>query len=219
MFYTKQFISVRNIFIDVYPSATITGIVDSVTSMSATGMLHRKTNDPPLATEISMKPIDQVLTSLRRIIRAIDLHSKQLVKTASVTGPQLRLLQLIRSQGDATASELSDAMSLSQATVTSILDRLEDRGLIERVRSHTDKRKVHPHLTESGNTLLDKAPAALQDNFVQKFDQLQTWEQHMIISSLQRLAGMMDAERIDASPYLDLGSLDRPADKTHGGKN
>lgn len=182
-------------------------------------MLHRKTNDPPLATEISMKPIDQVLTSLRRIIRAIDLHSKQLVKTASVTGPQLRLLQLIRSQGDATASELSDAMSLSQATVTSILDRLEDRGLIERVRSHTDKRKVHPHLTESGNTLLDKAPAALQDNFVQKFDQLQTWEQHMIISSLQRLAGMMDAERIDASPYLDLGSLDRPADKTHGGKN
>lgn len=159
-----------------------------------------------------MSHIDQVLTSLRRVIRAIDLHSKQLVKTASVTGPQLRLLQLIRSQGDATASELADAMSLSQATVTSILDRLEDRGLIERVRSHTDKRKVHPRLTEGGNSLLDKAPAALQDNFVSKFDQLQTWEQHMIIASLQRLAEMMDAERIDASPYLDLGSLDRPVD-------
>ncbi len=91
--------------------------------------------------------IDQVLTALRRVIRAIDLRSKQLVKTASVTGPQLRLLQLIRDKGDASASQLSDAMSLSQATVTSILDRLEDRQLIERIRSQTDKRKIHPRHT------------------------------------------------------------------------
>lgn len=160
-----------------------------------------------------MSQIEAVLTSLRRVIRAIDLHSKQLVKTASVTGPQLRLLQLIRSKGDATASELSDAMSLSQATVTSILDRLEDRGLIERIRSQTDKRKVHPRLTEPGEALLNRAPAALQDSFVRKFDQLQSWEQHMIIASLQRVAEMMDAEHIDASPYLDLGSLDRPVEK------
>lgn len=160
-----------------------------------------------------MSQIEAVLTSLRRVIRAIDLHSKQLVKTASVTGPQLRLLQLIRSKGDATSSELSDAMSLSQATVTSILDRLEDRGLIERIRSQTDKRKVHPRLTEPGEALLNRAPAALQDSFVRKFDQLQSWEQHMIIASLQRVAEMMDAEHIDASPYLDLGSLDRPVEK------
>ena len=160
-----------------------------------------------------MNQIDQVLISLRRVIRAIDLHSKQLVKTASVTGPQLQLLQLIRSKKDASASELSDAMSLSQATVTSILDRLEDRKLIERIRSQTDKRKIHPRLTETGNTLLDKAPTALQDSFVRKFDQLQSWEQHMIIASLQRVAEMMDAENLDASPFLDLGSLDRSAEK------
>ena len=160
-----------------------------------------------------MSQIDQVLTSLRRVIRAIDLHSKQLVKTVSVTGPQLRLLQLIRREGDATASGLSEAMSLSQATVTSILDRLEDRGLLERIRSQTDKRKIHPRLTETGSRLLDQAPTPLQDSFVRKFDQLQSWEQHMIIASLQRLAEMMDAEDIDASPYLDLGSLDRTIEK------
>lgn len=160
-----------------------------------------------------MNQIDQVLTSLRRVIRAIDLHSKQLVKTASVTGPQLRLLQMIRREGDATASELSDAMSLSQATVTSILDRLEDRGLLERIRSQTDKRKIHPRLTEAGARLLDQAPTPLQDSFVRKFDRLHSWEQHMIISSLQRVAEMMDAEDIDASPYLDLGSLDRTIEK------
>ena len=156
-----------------------------------------------------MNQIDEVLTSLRRVIRAIDLHSKQLVKTASVTGPQLRLLQLIHSEERATSRELADAMSLSQATVTSILDRLESRGLIERVRSQTDKRKVHPQLTTAGKTILDKAPAPLQDSFVRKFNELQNWEQHMIIASLQRVAEMMDASEIDASPFLDIGSLDR----------
>lgn len=156
-----------------------------------------------------MNPIDEVLTSLRRVIRAIDLHSKQLVKTASVTGPQLRLLQLIRSEEQATVRELSDAMSLSQATVTSIMDRLESRGLVTRIRSKTDKRKVHPELTTAGQDILAKAPAPMQDSFVRKFDQLSNWEQHMIIASLQRVAEMMDAGDIDASPFLDIGSLDR----------
>lgn len=156
-----------------------------------------------------MNPIDEVLTSLRRVIRAIDLHSKQLVKTASVTGPQLRLLQLIRSEEQATVRELSDAMSLSQATVTSIMDRLESRGLVTRIRSKKDKRKVHPELTAAGEDILAKAPAPMQDSFVRKFDQLSSWEQHMIIASLQRVAEMMDASDIDASPFLDIGSLDR----------
>ena len=156
-----------------------------------------------------MNQIDEVLSSLRRVIRAIDLHSKQLVKTASVTGPQLRLLQLIQNTPGATLRELADAMSLSQATVTSIMDRLESRQLLVRVRSASDKRKIHPALTDSGRQLLATAPAPLQDSFVRKFDQLQQWEQHMIIAALQRVAMMMDAEDIDAAPYLDIGALDR----------
>lgn len=156
-----------------------------------------------------MTQINDVLTCLRRIIRAIDLHSKQLVKVASVTGPQLRLLQLIKSEKGATLRELADAMSLSQATVTSIMDRLESRGLIERIRSELDKRKIHPQLTPSGEQIVNSAPAPLQDSFVRKFDQLHSWEQHMIIASLQRVAEMMDAGDIDASPFLDIGLLDR----------
>ena len=161
-----------------------------------------------------MNRIDQVLSSLRRVIRAIELHSKQLVKTASVTGPQLRLLQLIKSHPNSSLRELANAMSLSQATVTSIMDRLEKRELIARVRSEIDKRKIHPQLTNTGIILIDKAPAPLQDSFVRKFEQLQEWEQQMIIASLQRVAEMMDASDIDAAPFLDVGILDRGAEET-----
>lgn len=156
-----------------------------------------------------MNSSDEVLVSLRRVIRATDLHSKYLAKTTGLTAPQILLLQTIRDKGQVTIGELANEISLSQATVTTILDRLEKRELVYRERSEQDKRKVHAHLTEAGTETLKDAPTPLQEHFVRQFGDLQTWEQTMIIASLQRVAFMMDAQHIDASPVLDIGIIDR----------
>ena len=153
------------------------------------------------------KSYEQVLVALRRVIRATDLHSKQLSKHVGLTGPQLLIMRTIRDLGEVTIGTITDHVSLSQATVTTILDRLEMRKLVYRVRSTLDKRKVHAHLTEEGADLLARAPLPLQDNFIRKFQNLDQWEQSMIIASLQRVANMMDADGIDASPVLDVGSV------------
>jgi len=155
-----------------------------------------------------LKQLEQVLISLRRVIRATDLHSKQLVKTTGLTAPQLLLLQAIRDKVDGTIGQLAKHISLSQATVTTILDRLEKRELVKRVRSTTDKRKVHACLTDKAIEILKEAPVPLQEHFAEQFNDLEAWEQTMIISSLQRIAQMMDAQDIDAAPVLDVGSLD-----------
>ncbi|HBA33317.1 MAG TPA: transcriptional regulator [Gammaproteobacteria bacterium] len=156
-----------------------------------------------------MSRIEEVLVALRRVIRATDLHSKHLAKTTGLTAPQILLLQTIRDKGEVTIGELAHEMSLSQATVTSILDRLEKRALIYRERSKEDKRKVHAYLTDQATEILKEAPIPLQEHFTRQFVDLQEWEQTMIISSLQRVAQMMDAQHIDASPVLDIGLLDR----------
>jgi DNA-binding MarR family transcriptional regulator len=153
--------------------------------------------------------LDAVLVALRRVIRATDLHSRHLIKTTGLTTPQILLLQTLRAHGEITIGELASAMSLSQATVTTILDRLEKRGLSYRVRSREDKRKVHACLTEQGLETLKTAPIPLQDQFARRFGELQEWEQTMIISSLQRVAQMMDAQHMDAAPILDIGAVDR----------
>jgi DNA-binding MarR family transcriptional regulator len=159
--------------------------------------------------KIEMNRIDEVLISLRRVTRAIDLHSKHLMKTAGLTAPQMLILQTLRDQGDAIISDVANQISLSQATVTSILDRLEKRGLVMRERSRQDKRKVFACLTEAGNDLIRNAPMPLQYYFIRQFSDLQDWEQTQIISALQRVAHMMDAQHIDAAPLLDVGAIDR----------
>jgi len=160
-----------------------------------------------------MDHIQDVLVALRRVIRATDLQSKQLVKTASLTAPQLMIMQTLRDKGAVPIGELADEVSLSQATVTSIVDRLEKKEYVGRERSKQDKRKVLAFITDAGLDKLKTAPTLLQESFIRQFKYLQEWEQTMIISALQRVAQMMDAQHIDASPFLDVGALDRQTEQ------
>jgi DNA-binding MarR family transcriptional regulator len=153
---------------------------------------------------------DQVLISMRQIIRSIDLHSKRLVKQFGLTGPQLVILQEVSRNDLTTASELARASSLSQATVTGILDRLENRGLVCRQRSQNDRRRIHVTITSSGEGLLDSAPPLMQESFTKRFESLQEWEQHMILSSLKRIVSLTNARQIDAAPILATGPIENP---------
>jgi len=156
-----------------------------------------------------MDTIEQVLVALRRIIRATDIHSSHLAKTTGMTAPQILLLRAIQEKPDASVGGLSEQISLSHATVTTMINRLEKRGLVERNRSTQDKRVVHVKLTPTGASLVKKAPVPLQNRFADQFYKLDDWEQSMMLSSLQRIASMMDAQGLDASPVLDIGQLDR----------
>lgn len=164
-----------------------------------------------------MEKYEEVLVAIRQMIRAIDLHSKQLSKHAGLTGPQLILMQAIQraAQDQVTIRELSEETSMSQATATAILDRLERNGYVERIRNEVDKRKVHAQLTPAGMERLASAPQALQDDFIARFNQLDVWEQSLLLSSVQRLSAMMNAENIDAAPMLDLGNITRVETTDH----
>ncbi len=101
-----------------------------------------------------MEKYEEVLVSIRQIIRAIDLHSKKLSKESGLTAPQLILMRAISELNNVTIKQLSSHTNMSQATATTILDRLERNQLVERRRSVEDKRKVHAVLTEKGQEAL-----------------------------------------------------------------
>ncbi len=145
-----------------------------------------------------------VLVSLRRIIRATDLQSKRILKACGLTIPQVMVLRAIETLGDVTVKRISDDVSLSQATVSTILNRLQDRDLIQRVRFQADKRIVNARLTEKGRGVLETSPPLLHDKFIARFDALADGEKGQILSSLQQVATMLDAESLDAAPLLDI---------------
>jgi DNA-binding MarR family transcriptional regulator len=154
-----------------------------------------------------LKDYDEFLVSLRQITRAIDLHSRKLQKQSGLTTSQLLVLEAIQKLDGPTPKALASEIVLSQATVTSIVDRMEKRGLVTRVKSSTDKRSVQISLTEEGEAKLNDAPDILQTEFLKKYRELEPWERQMLIASLNRISAMMNAEDLDASPILTSGDI------------
>lgn len=167
--------------------------------------------DEVRSSKSDSKAGDQVLIALRRIIRAIDLHSRFLANRYGLTGPQLVVLRRIAEREEVSGSELAREVSLSHGTITGILRRLEDHGLVSRRRGESDRRRFFFSPSRQGLDLLASAPPLLQESFVAQLDALADWEQSWILAALQRLVSMMEAGSLDASPILTTGSIDAGA--------
>lgn len=155
----------------------------------------------------SQQRCKEMLVSLRKITQAISLHSRDLSKRYGLTGPQLVILNDIANHEALSVTELARSISLSQATVTDILNRLEKKGLVERTRDETDRRRVMIRTTATCRTILSQTPPALQETFVDRYTNLPEWEQLMILSALKRIVDLMSAGKIDAAPFLTTDTL------------
>jgi DNA-binding MarR family transcriptional regulator len=157
---------------------------------------------------------DQVIVALRKIVRAIELHSRALVQKYGITGPQLVVLRQLASRGELPVGRLAENASLSQATMTVILDRLEQRGLVARLRSRIDRRRVLVSLTDAGKKMLAGNPSLLQERFVSVFERLARSEQERILRTLEEVVAMMSASDLEVAPILSSGPAGASADDT-----
>lgn len=149
----------------------------------------------------------RILQSLRRIIRAVEIHSRKLAQSYQITGPQLGCLLAIRETGPLTTTRLAHQVYLSPSTVVGIVDRLEEKGLIVRQRSRADRRQVRIGMTEEGEKLAASAPSLLQDTLAEALKKLPEQEQVSITLSLEKVVDLMEARQIEASPLLETGSI------------
>ena len=155
---------------------------------------------------------NSALVALRRIVRVTELNARKLARHSDITASQMLVMQLLSRQGESLPSAIARAVELQQATVTVLLKKLEQAGLVSRRRDTEDRRRVWVTLTDAGERVLESSPDLLQHRFQQAFDRLEDWEQSMIISTLERVAALLDAKDLDAAPILDVGDLDRLVD-------
>ncbi|MGH8312818.1 MAG: MarR family winged helix-turn-helix transcriptional regulator [Gammaproteobacteria bacterium] len=135
---------------------------------------------------------EDILLALRRIMRSMDISSRQLISERGLTTPQLICLQSLQDQGPMTTGKLAQAVTLSSATVTGILDRLELRGLVTRERRPEDKRRVVVAVTVAGATAAEAAPSHLAKRFTEALARLPKDDRGEILRVIQYLADLAD---------------------------
>lgn len=150
-------------------------------------MLSDETKDP-LGDSYALA----VFQALRRLQQASEVHAKRLSRYGGLTPLQLLVLQVLALQPQLTASQLARLVSLSQAALSGVLDRLESRGLLSRRRDEQDRRKQWLVLDEAGRQALNAAPSLLPGHVLQRFAALPEWERHSLLAALLRAAELFD---------------------------
>ena len=64
------------------------------------------------------------------------------------------------------------------------------------IRYNYDKRRVFIKITEKGKIAIGEKPSLLNEEFTQKFNKLEDWEQNLILSSIQKISSMMKTEKL-----------------------
>ena len=151
----------------------------------------------------------EILVKLRKIIRSINLESKKIHKEFGISIPQLLVLQYLSEQADQKASgkDIKNYINLNASTVSGIVHRLEEKGLVARLPNSKDKRGMFITLTAKGADLLKESPTTLQEKMSKRLKSLSQKQIEDLNSSIEILTQLMDAEDLDAAPLITMNEI------------
>jgi DNA-binding MarR family transcriptional regulator len=139
----------------------------------------------------------QIIFSIRRLIQAKELYTKELNKKYQISASQLNCLLALHENGPLPPSQIAKHIMVNSSTVTGIIDRLEQKGLVERWRSSPDRRVITIYLTEAGTKLAEHAPPPIQQRVLDGIKRLSPDEIQRIVKSLIKLTDMLEIQDLD----------------------
>ena len=149
--------------------------------------MNRKNEKQIMTEQVSM----QVIMRIRQIIQEMSKYSKYILEYYKITVPQLICLNEVFQHGPISIGALTKIVFLNNSTVTGIVDRLEKRDFVRRVRISKDRRQVHLEITKEGIKFVKKAPKPLQDQFLERLNALDEEKVTLILWSLEMLVDML----------------------------
>lgn len=137
-----------------------------------------------------------IFDDLRRVFQVVHEYSRRVERDTGLTGPQVWAIRVIAERAPIKVSALAERMYLHVATVVGILDRLEARGLVTRLRNTKDRRVVHVELTDAGRSLVAGAPQVAQGMLISGLEVLSDRELQTIRNGLEMMVRILNAQKL-----------------------
>ena len=147
----------------------------------------------------------EILSQIRKIVRAINLESKKIYKEYGVSIPQILCLSYLQKSHlfQATQGKIKDFLNLNSSTASGIISRLENKGYVARLPKLGDKRVVTVVLTSSGNELLTRIPMLLHEQLLENLEKLEESSVLKIEDSLETLVSILCKTNSQTLDMLD----------------
>lgn len=120
--------------------------------MSSREALERASSDP------QEQAVAGVLASMRAVVRDLRLAAREAEQRIGIHGAQLTVLQQLAVRPAKSLADLAERTQTDPSSASVVVSRLVDRGLVSRVASPADRRRVEIALTPAGRALVRRAP-------------------------------------------------------------
>jgi len=129
---------------------------------------------------------EEALLSVARTEAVSREHFERVLEPHGLSTTQYNVLRILRGAGAAglCRKEIGQRLITRMPDVSRILDRMEEAGLIRRVRSTEDRRLVNTTLTPAGRTLVDELDPSVETNLDEQFGHMTEAQLRMLIELL-----------------------------------
>ena len=158
--------------------------------------------------------IYNIVDSIRRLVRVVYLDSQKMSKEYGLTGPQSSVLRNLVNDGPMSSADLSRMLYVTPANITGIIDRLEIKGLVERIKKQGDRRVALITLTESGQQLGRSIPDPIINLFISELGDLEPERLKLLAGAMNQVLNLLDAKGVEEAP-LEFSRESDLYDKVH----
>jgi len=137
-------------------------------------------------TAVESRALDTYI-KLRRAVNAVNQRESEPMRDAGLTESQFGVLEALLHLGPLCQRELAAKVLKSAGNMTTVVDNLQRRGLVERKREAEDRRVVTVHLTDRGEALIRDAFPRVVTTLVGVFSVLTAGEQKQLAALCRRL--------------------------------
>jgi DNA-binding MarR family transcriptional regulator len=126
------------------------------------------------------------LDAVRAIVRALRLNTRAVELKTGISLAQLFVLQQVVERPAESLNDLAERTATHQSSVSVVVRRLTNHGLVARASSAVDKRQVQIAVTPAGQALLKGAPRTIQERLITAMESFSAPERHQLASLLER---------------------------------
>ncbi|SPD76459.1 conserved hypothetical protein [uncultured Desulfobacterium sp.] len=156
-----------------------------------------KKPDQPILSDPEIGHTKEIIFQIRKLMQGGELYSKELNRKYMISAAQLNCLLALQDHGPLPPSQIARHMMVKSSTVTGVVDRLEHKGLVARVRNSPDRRVITIELTQEGKKLAKNAPPPFQKKIVDGLKRLPEKKIMQLILSLKELTDMLDVQDLE----------------------
>lgn len=147
-----------------------------------------------------------VLDAVRRIVQALREASRLAERHVGLSGAQLFVLQKLAETPDISVNELAALTHTHQSSVSTVVARLVELGLVQRKTSKADARSVQLSLSAGGRRVASRAPDVPQDRLIRAIEQLKPARRRQLASALGEVAeAMVGIEHVPSMFFEESG--------------